>query len=127
MEMLQNAINWFEIPVTDFERAKKFQSAIYDFDMPEYPMGPFRMGILLYDQQKQGIGGAIMKGDGYVPSKQGSRVYLNGGSDLNVVLQRVEKAGGKIVMQKTLISKELGYFAIFEDTEGNHISIHPAA
>jgi len=46
MEMLQNAINWFEIPVTDFERAKKFYGAIYDFDMPEFPMGPVRMGIL---------------------------------------------------------------------------------
>ncbi|OGU25124.1 MAG: hypothetical protein A2X66_01015 [Ignavibacteria bacterium GWA2_54_16] len=40
--MLQNAINWFEIPVADFERAKKFYSTIYDFDMPEFPMGPHR-------------------------------------------------------------------------------------
>jgi predicted enzyme related to lactoylglutathione lyase len=127
MEMLQNAINWFEIPVSDFERAKKFYSTIYDYDMPEFPMGPVRMGILLYDQQKQGIGGAIVKGDGYVPSKQGAKVYLNGGSDLNIVLQRVEKAGGKIILPKTRIDEQLGYFAIFEDTEGNQVSIHSAA
>jgi hypothetical protein len=127
MEMLQNAINWFEIPVADFDRAKKFYSTIYDYDMPEFPMGPMRMGILLYDQQKQGIGGAIVKGDGYVPSKHGAKVYLNGGSDLNVVLQRVEKAGGKIILPKTRIDEQLGYFAIFEDTEGNQVSIHSAA
>ena len=62
MEMLQNPINWFEILVIDSDRAKEFHSAIYDFAMPEYPIGPNRMGILLYDQQKQGIVGAIVKG-----------------------------------------------------------------
>src|SRR5690349_5599340 len=44
MELTKNAINWFEIPVTDFERAQKFYSAIFDYQMPEMPMGPFRMG-----------------------------------------------------------------------------------
>lgn len=95
--------------------------------MPEFPMGPQRMGILLYDQQNQGIGGAIVKGGGYIPSKHGCKIYLNGGSDLNIVLSRVEKAGGKIVMPKTFISEQLGYFAIFEDTEGNQLSLHSAA
>ena len=125
--MLQNSINWFEIPVSDFDRAKKFYSTIYDFEMPEFPMGPNRMGVLLYDQQKQGVGGAIVKGDGYVPSKAGAKIYLNGGSDLNIVLQRVEQAGGKVLMPKTLVDQQLGYFAIFEDTEGNLLSIHSAA
>jgi len=126
MEMLQNSINWFEIPVSDFDRARKFYSTIYDYEMPEMPMGPNRMGILLYDQKKQGIGGAIVKGEGYVPAKSGVKVYLSGGTDLNLVLQRVERAGRKIVMPKTLIDPQLGYFAIFEDTEGNQLSIHSA-
>ncbi|MHA4843040.1 VOC family protein [Flavitalea antarctica] len=124
MEMFKHAINWVEIPVSDFERAKAFFSKIFDYEMPEYMMGQDRMGFLLYDMRSQGIGGAIVKGEGYQPSKTGCKVYLNGGTDLNTVLNRVESAGGRIVMAKTQITPELGYFAVFEDTEGNHLSLH---
>lgn len=124
MEMFKDAITWVEIPVSDFERAKKFYSAIYDYEMPEMMMGQNQMGFLLYDQQVGGVGAAIVKGDNYTPTKEGVKVYLNGGSDLNTVLNRVEKAGGKIIMQKAQITPELGCFAMFEDSEGNHLSIH---
>ena len=124
MEMVLNAVNWAEIPVTDFERAKMFYNAIFDFEMPDALVGKNRMGFLLYEFQKAGIGGAIVKGKDYKPSKKGSKVYLNGGTDLNTVLNRVENAGGKIVHTKTLISEQNGYFASFEDTEGNQIYLH---
>ena len=124
MEMTKNAVNWIEIPVSDFERAKKFYSQIYDYEMPEMQMGPQRMGFLMYDQPGGGIGGAIVKGDGYVPAKSGPKVYLTGGNDLNTILNRVEKAGGKVILPKMNITPELGNFGIFEDTEGNHISLH---
>jgi uncharacterized protein len=124
MEMVQHAVNWVEIPVSDFARAKQFYSNIYDFEMPEMMMGPFQMGFLLFDQQNGGIGAAIVKGEGYEPSTLGSKVYLNGGADLNTVLNRIEAAGGKVILPKTNITPELGNFAIFEDSEGNHISLH---
>jgi len=124
MEMMKNAINWVEIPVTDFDRAKIFYSKIYDFEMPEMQMGPNKMGILLYDQPNGGIGGAIVQGQDYNPTGDGIKVYLNGGRDLNTILNRVEKAGGKVIMKKLLITPELGFFASFQDTEGNIISLH---
>ena len=124
MEMPTHAINWVEIPVTDFDRAKTFFSRIFDYEMPESFMGDKRMGFLLYDMLNRGIGGAIVAGEGYEPSKTGPKVYLNGGTDLSTVLNRVEEAGGKIVLPKTQITPELGYFAIFADTEGNQLSLH---
>ena len=124
MEMLDNAITWFEIPVTDFERAKKFYSTIYDYQMPDTMVGQVRMGFLLYEQQVGRVGGAICFGAGYTPSQLGTLPYLNGGSDLSVVLNRVEKAGGKVVIRKTFIAPEHGYFARFTDTEGNLIALH---
>lgn len=123
MEMMTNAISWFEIPASDFKRAKKFYSTIYDYDMPEMEMGPVLMGMLPHDQSG-GIGGALCFGEGYEPSDKGAKVYLNGGSDLNTVLNRVEGAGGKVLLPKMMISEEHGYFAIFMDTEGNHVSLH---
>lgn len=124
MEMFQHAIKWAEIPVADFDRAKKFYSSIYDYEMPETMMGPHRMGFLLHDQQGLGIGAAIVQGEDYTPSNKGVKVYLNGGSDLNIVINRVEKAGGKIISPKMQITPELGCFASFEDSEGNHIYLH---
>jgi uncharacterized protein len=51
--------------------------------------------------------------------KAGSRAF-------NDMLQRVEHAGGKILLPKTPISGDRG-FAYFEDTEGNRIGLHSAA
>lgn len=122
MEMLTNSVNWIEIPVTDFARAKQFYSAIYDYEMPEYEMGPIKMGILLYEQSV-GVGGAICYGEGYEPSTKGTKAYLNGGTDLNTVLSRVTSAGGKVIMEKTSIG-ENGFMALFHDTEGNLVALH---
>ncbi len=124
MEILHNAVAWAEIPVTDFDRAKKFYESIYDFQMTEMEMGPARMGFLQYDQESGGVGAAIISGDENSPSQKGVRLYLNGGSDLNIVLNRVESAGGHVILGKTEITPEFGFFAIFQDTEGNHISLH---
>jgi predicted enzyme related to lactoylglutathione lyase len=120
--MLKNSINWFEIPVSDFDRAKLFYSMIYKYEMPDQMMGPIRMGFFLVE--KGGIGGAIVYGDGYIPSQEGTLVYLNGGKDLSVILDRVENAGGKVISPKTKIADELGYYAIFRDCEGNRVALH---
>jgi uncharacterized protein len=123
--MNQHAINWFEIPVSDFDRAKKFYETIFDYAMPENQMGPARMGFLLHDQQSGGRGGAIVHfPDFYTPSANGTLVYLNCEPDLQVVLDRVEKAGGKVLNQKTLVAENLGYWALIFDSEGNRIALH---
>ena len=114
MDAIKNSINWFEIPVADFERAKLFYSMIYNYEMPEQKMDQVKMGFFPLEQG--GIGGAIVQGEGYIPSEKGTLVYLNGGRDLNVILSRVVKAGGKPVIQKTKITDDLGFFAIFLDS-----------
>lgn len=124
METIKNAINWFEIPVLNFDRAKEFYSRIFDYEMYETVISANRMGFLPMDPQSNGVGGAIVQGDGCIPSALGSRVYLNGGDDLQVVLSRVEAAGGEIIIPKTKIDDETGFFAIFEDSEGNHVGLH---
>jgi len=124
MEMALHAINWFEIPVSDFDRAKTFYSNIFDFTMPDSMVGDKRMGFFLYEFQKAGIGGAIVKGDGFKSSKEGAKIYLNGGADLNTVLERVEEAGGRIIIEKTFINEQVGFVASFEDTEGNEFYLH---
>lgn len=122
MEMTPNAIAWFEIPVSNFPRAKAFYSEIFDYEMPEMQMGPNTMGFLLCEQGK-GVGGAIVYGDDYVPSTQGTVVYLAGGADLSVVLGRIAAAGGTVLVEKTMVAPEQGFFAHFLDSEGNKIGL----
>jgi hypothetical protein len=122
MENLKNSLNWFEIPVIDFNRAQKFYSSIYDFEMPTMPIGPNMFGFFL--MEKGGVGGAIVKGEGYEPSSKGTLVYLNTGENLMPVLNRIEDAGGKVIMEKTLVREDIGFIAMFIDTEGNRVALH---
>lgn len=125
MEIPKNALSWFEIPVNDFDRARKFYSQIFDYEMPESQMGYKRMGFFLCDEEHGGTGGAIVQGSEYLPSQRGTLVYLNAGNDLAIVLNRVEGAGGKVELGKRPISDEqdLGYFAIIFDTDNNRIGL----
>jgi uncharacterized protein len=128
--MNTHAINWFELPVSDFDRAKKFYETIFDYQMPEMDMGPAKMGFLLYDFQGGGRGGAIVYNPSlYTPSANGSLIYLNCDPDLQVMLSRVPGAGGKVLLEKTIIAPDqhLGYMAHILDSEGNRVALHSMA
>ena len=120
---MKDAINWFEIPVKDFERAKKFYETLIGSTIEEMPFPEGKYGVLPYDREKQGVGGGLVQMEGLNPSADGVTVYLPGGDDLTDSLAKVEPAGGKVIMQKTSIG-ENGYFALFLDTEGNKMALH---
>jgi predicted enzyme related to lactoylglutathione lyase len=124
---LENAITWFEIPAADFDRAKKFYETIYDYQMPESMVGPTRMGFFMYDFKAGKVGGALCSGDNYTPSRHGALIYLNCQPDLQIVLDKVEQAGGKIILPKTQIAAGNGYRAIILDSEGNQVALHSRA
>ncbi len=118
---MANALNWFEIPVTDMNRAQKFYSTIFGIELATMEaMAGFLMAMF---PAEDGVGGALIRGDGYVPSTVGTVVYLNGGEDLSSVLNKVEGVGGKVLMPKTDIGQH-GFVAFFTDTEGNKVGLH---
>lgn len=117
-----HALNWFEIPVTDFNRAKAFYEAVLGRSIETMQMGPMMMGFLSSDQNA--VGGAIIQGEGCTPSTSGTIVYLNGGDDLAPMLARAASAGGSVVVPKTDIGNGFGFFAHFVDTEGNKVGLH---
>lgn len=120
--MVSNALNWFEIPASDIERAAKFYGAILDVPLEVGEMNPgFLMTML--PAGEGGVGGAIVQGEGYVPSQEGSLIWLNGGEDLNVVLERVPGAGGQVLAPKMSLG-EHGFAGMFVDTEGNRVGLH---
>ena len=119
---MSHAINWFEIPASDFERAKKFYETVLAIEMM-LPSPEMKYAMFPADMKNGEIGGGLVEEAGYTPAQTGSLIYLNGGDDLAVPLSRVEAAGGKIIRQKTSIGPN-GFMAEFLDTEGNRVAFH---
>ncbi len=122
---MKNAISWFEIPATDLGRATTFYETIFGvqlivMDLPNIKMRMFPL------EDRMGVGGAVVDSGGFhKPSAtDGPLIYLNGNPELQNVLDKVEAAGGKIMVPKTAISPDYGFMAVFIDTEGNRIGLH---
>ena len=120
---MKNSINWFEIPVKNFDKAKMFYETILGAEMQLMEAMGMKSAFFPAEMEIGGIGGCIIQGEGYEPSPKGSLVYLNGGDDLGIPLSKVEAAGGKILLPKTAIGHN-GFMAHFTDTEGNKVGLH---
>ena len=120
---MKNVISWFDIPTEDFERAVSFYSTILGEPVKVSEHMGAKMGFFPMDPDGMVGGDLVPPGCGNVPSKTGTRVYLNCDGKLDEVLSRVEPAGGKIVEPKVSIG-EPGFIAFIEDTEGNIVGLH---
>ncbi len=123
---MKNAISWFEIPTTDLNRAQKFYETIMDITLSPMDFPQIKMRMFPLDDPMNNVGGALVNSGGFhKPSAtDGPLIYLNGNPDVQVILDKVEAAGGKILVPKTTISEEYGDMAVISDTEGNRIGFH---
>jgi predicted enzyme related to lactoylglutathione lyase len=126
--IMPSAVNWFQIPATDMAQAKAFYETICTASLEKLESGPdMEMWAFPADWRSGEVGGAIVCGEAARPSATGTMVFLNGDPDLQVMLDRVEGAGGTIIFPKTAIGMDAGYFAVFSDTEGNTVGLHSRA
>ncbi len=123
---MKNAISWFELPTTDIDRAQKFYEAIFGISMIKMDMPHLKMRAFPLADPMQGIGGTLVQSDGFhIPSAtDGPLIYLDANPDVQIVLDKIEAAGGKVLVPKTNISDEYGFMGVFLDTEGNRIALH---
>lgn len=119
---MKSYISMFEIPATDISRAINFYQALLNIKIEKMDVEGMQMGILPYEGQM--VTGVIIQADGYKPSEDGVTMYLNAGENLQVILDRVEKNGGQILIPKTAHADESGYFAIFLDSEENKMALN---
>lgn len=120
----ENSLNWFEISVTDINRATKFYETILGIKMHQEETMGMKMAFFPYENMNGKVSGGLVQGPMHKPSVDGAKIYLNGNPDLANALSKIEAAGGKIVMQKTKISDEIGFMAHFIDSEGNNVALH---
>lgn len=121
---MNNLISIVEISVNDFARAVKFYQTVLDISIEEMEMDGNQMGILPNEEGTVNV--VLIKGNDYKPTTDGVVLYLNAGKDLQPMLDKVAQNGGQVIVPKTKISPEMGYFALFIDTEGNKLGLHSA-
>lgn len=117
-----NPVNWFEIPVEDMDRAKKFYEAAFSVELSLNQMGPAEMAWFPMVQEGSGAAGTLIKGESYSPSHAGTLVYLHV-DDIEGTLTKIDELGGKTLQPKMSIG-EYGFVAHFEDCEGNRVALH---
>lgn len=123
--MEYNMVGWFEIPVSDMDRAKNFYDSVFQIKVGIHTLNDLIMGWFPFAENKPGAAGSLVKhAASYKPSDtHGPLIYFSS-RDVQNELDRVVKAGGKVLQPKTLIAQDIGYMAVFIDSEGNRIALH---
>lgn len=116
---------WFDMPVKDMDRAKRFYSDVMHFSFNDMDMEGMKMSTI--NAKETDVSGMLVEGEGYEPSATGQVVYFSGGDDLSVPLARAIENGSEVVVPKTDIGEGKGSFAMFLDSEGNRIGLYSAA
>jgi uncharacterized protein len=122
MEKKMNPVTYFEIPVKNMERAVKFYEFVFECTLERQSIDGNDMALFPFQESAHGASGALAKGESYVPSKSGSRLYFSVKS-IDSTLSKVAKQNGRMLYPKTDIGA-YGFVAEFEDCEGNCIALH---
>lgn len=118
--------NWFELPVTNMDRAKAFYQSIFEIQMADnMEMGTSIMSFFPFETDQEGATGTLIQQESYVPSHHGALVYFSV-TEIDDVLPRIKTAGGTIINEKMSIGQH-GFVAHFEDSEGNRVALHQGA
>jgi predicted enzyme related to lactoylglutathione lyase len=121
--MKQNMVAWFEIPVSNMDRAKAFYEKVFEVKINVQDFGGVQMGWFPTAGEAPGALGSLIQNEAYILSEKGTLVYF-GSENVQNQLDLIEEAGGKIKQGKTMISPEHGYMAVFIDTEGNRVALY---
>jgi hypothetical protein len=119
---MKKLVSIVEIPTADFSRAMDFYQKILGINIEVVEMEGIKMGLFPNSGEDAVV--QLIYADGYKTSADGTIVYLNGGEDLQKIADKIEANGGKIVIPKTEIGPDMGFYAMFTDTEGNKLGLH---
>lgn len=116
-----NPVVYFEIPVTDIDRAMKFYTSVFNFTFEKQVIDHNEMALFPFSEERAGVSGALAKGEIYKPTKDGVVIYFKTES-IDKTLKLATENGGQILYPKTS-NGNFGFVAEFEDSEGNRIAL----
>jgi uncharacterized protein len=116
-----NALTWFEIPVSDIDRARGFYENLLDSKLIPYPGNE---PTFIFPTRDDGVAGSIVSRPQQKPVTDGTLVYLNADGKLNASVERAQAAGSKVLVPRTQVPGGAGFYAVITDSEGNHVGLH---
>jgi predicted enzyme related to lactoylglutathione lyase len=119
-----NVPAWFEISTTDLDRAQRFYEAVLDTKLAREDMGDTQLAVFPHGG-KPNTSGALIHAADNEPSVQGCVIYLSV-VDLQIVLDRAMSHGGDVIVPRTALPQDMGFFAQFIDSEGNRVGLWSA-
>ncbi|WP_213956402.1 MULTISPECIES: VOC family protein [unclassified Variovorax] len=123
---MSNAINWFEIPVADMDRAQRFYETVLGRSLRRQDFGGEHLAVFPYDAPA--TGGCLQLGaNASAAPGAGIRIYLDCMPSIDAALARIEGAGGQVVSPKFELPQAIGFIAHMRDTEGNEVGLHATA
>lgn len=121
---MKNNITWFDVPVTDLDRAIRFYSAVLGFPVTKEKTGSIPIGILpTPDGRKMGC---LVSGNQAKPSLDGVMVWFDVEGRLKESVTAATANGGKILGDAHAIG-EFGFRAEIQDSEGNRIALYSSS
>lgn len=117
-----NPVGWFEIPVSDMERAKTFYESVFETELSDLSNPMSQMWAFPWKDNAPQAAGCLIKHEKANPSPDGVRIYFTA-PDFPGTMKRVADGGGEVLLPEMSIG-EHGYIGLFKDTEGNVIAIH---
>jgi uncharacterized protein len=119
---MTNPIAYFEIPVTDMDRAIRFYNAVFGYDFERQKLDGYDMALFPFADGSPGASGALAKGDVYVPAKTGPIIYFNVKS-IDETIRRARAISATVLYEKKSVGA-FGFVAEIEDSEGNRIALN---
>ncbi len=117
-----NPVGWFDIHVSNLNRAKKFYETVFNLQLTDLPIEWGKQSLFPFSPESPNISGALVEKADMAANGNNTVVYFET-EDCTAEEGRVEQAGGKIVQPKMQIG-EFGFVSIFIDSEGNTIGLH---
>jgi uncharacterized protein len=112
---------YFEIPVTNMDRATAFYEELLGTKLMRQTVDGYDMALFPFAEGAAGATGALAKGDVYRPSKDGAIVYFYVG-DIKAAVAKAETMGRPVLYPIKDIG-EAGFVAEIEDSEGNRLAL----
>ena len=117
-------VEYFQIPADDISRAKEFYKKVFGWEMQKWNSSEnseqeYWMFQTQDDKGNPGLGGGLMKRQ----SPQHTVTNFITIPSIEDYSSKIEQSGGKIIMPKTEIPN-MGFFAVFLDTENNMFGIY---
>jgi predicted enzyme related to lactoylglutathione lyase len=119
---MKNPVSWFDLYVSDLERAKNFYEMVFNIQFDELPLELGRQLFFPFDPEGPNISGALVEKADVTGNGNNMMIYF-ATEDCISEQSRIEKAGGKIITPKMSIG-DFGFISIFLDSEGNTVGLH---